>query len=90
MLFTGAYYGHIGMDKAAVRIFKQVAEKYSKTEWGQIAVLAEAVIYDEKIKDKLKAEELYQKILDIYPATLEGEYVRQNITFTRYPNSSGN
>lgn len=78
MLFVGAYYDHLGLYNKAIEMFQSVIDKYPETEWASIAVLAQAIIYDKRLEDSIKANQKYQKILNLYSDSLEAKYIEQD------------
>ncbi len=79
LLFVGAYYEYLSLHQKALSKFQQVIDRYADTEWASIAVLAQAIIYKEKMGEFQKAEKLYDRILKNYPETPEAVFVQNKL-----------
>ncbi|MNH25482.1 Outer membrane protein assembly factor BamD [compost metagenome] len=54
----------------AVKKLTEVIEKYSFDIWGDDALFTLAEINEEKLNNKPKAQELYERLLTQYPGSL--------------------
>lgn len=79
MLYIGAYYEYLGYHEDAVKTFREVVLKYPDSPLASIAQCAIGIIYEEKLKDKLRAEKAYRLVLDKYPNSLEAIWVEEKL-----------
>ena len=66
LLFIGVYYEYVDLHDEAIKAFEKLIERYPHSLLASLAKCAIGVIYDESIKDKAKAEEIYRYILIKY------------------------
>ncbi len=71
LLYIGAYYEYLGYHKEAIQTFENATSKYPHSPFVSIAQCAAAIIYEDKLNDKKKADEIYRMILGKYPNSLE-------------------
>jgi len=79
LLFLGAYYEYLSLHSEAIQVFEQTEDKYKGTKWGTIAMLAQGIIYEEKLEEISKAKEIYDKILTSYPESPEAKFVKEKL-----------
>lgn len=80
LLFIGAYYEYLDLHKEAIETFSKIIKLYPHSSLAGLAECAQAVIYEESLKDKHKAEELYRNILIKYNNTPEAAFAKTHLT----------
>ncbi len=78
-LFIGAYYEYIGLHKEAIQSFQKVIDKYPQATYASMAKCAIALIYEEKLNDRQRAEKEFQEIIKTYPYSLEARFVEDKL-----------
>jgi len=79
LLFIASYYEYLSLHNMAIDTFKQIADRYPGTNWASIAILAQGIIYKEKLEDVSNAQLMYDKILTSYPESLEAKFVKNSL-----------
>lgn len=75
LLFVGAYYNYIDYHEEAIEAFEKVVEGYPETTFASMAQCAIGIIYEEKLNDPERAKDAYNKVLRIYPDSLEAIWI---------------
>lgn len=75
LLYVGAYYEYIGRHNDAIRSFEDVIKRYPDSPLASLAMAAIGVIYEDKLNDPVRGEEIFRTILKLYPNSLEAIWV---------------
>ncbi len=86
-LLAELYHHDLNRPDSALNEYLLLAETYPESEYTPKALLASAIIYEEK-NDRDNARELYLRIINFYPSTEQARYAVTKIKGARIPRDS--
>lgn len=77
LLYIAAYYRYLGLYDDAIKTCKKVVALYPDSTLASLAECAIGVIYEKDLNDSGKANQIYRRILTVYPNSLESIWVEK-------------
>lgn len=79
LLFVAAYYEYLNDHKNALETFENIYTDRRFANYASLAKCAEAIIYDDKLKETDKAIKAYGEILAKYPDSPEAKFAKEEL-----------
>ena len=79
LLYVGAYYEYLAYHNEAIRTFEKILKEYPDSTLASLAQCAIGVIYEEKLGNADKANQIYKSVLTRFPNSLEAIWVEEKL-----------